>query len=236
MPEVPAFVAGFVERRASRHARVLRCEQLAPRLRRIRFEVPSLKGSTFQGGDEIEFRVSSRSLRHYTIEALDADRGTCDVLFYLHGDGPGTAWARGLSEGDDVRLIGPGKGMHRNQVSAQHVLLGDESALGLFSALSRRGQGNGKVIGAVEVAHGSNDYPSRAGLSVTPLANGDDERGQALLDWIDGLAPFGSDTTFYLAGCSASVAALRRRLVRDHGVDKRSVRVRAYWTPGRRGL
>lgn len=53
MPEMPAFLANLLEPRFARAATVMAVEELAPRLRRVRFAGPALRGVSFRAGQEI---------------------------------------------------------------------------------------------------------------------------------------------------------------------------------------
>jgi hypothetical protein len=55
----------------------------------VRFQGEGLLGIRFTPGQEVEFRVDQRCFRHYTAAAFDSLLGEVDVVFYLHGDGPG---------------------------------------------------------------------------------------------------------------------------------------------------
>ncbi|WPB73655.1 hypothetical protein KYC5002_31990 [Archangium violaceum] len=91
MPEMPAFLANVLEPRFARPARVVDVVDLAPSLRRVCLEGDSLKGVAFRPGDEIELRVSERAFRHYTPAVFEPATGSLEIVFYLHGRGPGSS-------------------------------------------------------------------------------------------------------------------------------------------------
>ncbi|ABF88962.1 iron utilization domain protein [Myxococcus xanthus DK 1622] len=65
-------------------------ETLAPRLRRVCVEGESLKGVRGEPGHEVEFRVGPTAFRHDTPSLGDPARGALEVVFFLHGHGPGS--------------------------------------------------------------------------------------------------------------------------------------------------
>lgn len=235
MPEMPAFLANFVEPRFARRARVTEVIEVAPALRRIRFEGASLRGVSFRPGQEVEFRVSDRAFRHYTPMSFDAQQGALEVLFFLHGNGPGSDWARRLSLESPVNILGPGGGFRIAEESKRHVFLGDETALGLFTCMVRAAP-QGTVSGAVEVPAGSTEWTSRVGLPLTALERPPSRRGDSLLEWIERrwLCP-DDETTFYLVGHTGSILRMRSALL-GQGWTRRNIRTKAYWADGKRGL
>ena len=232
MPEMPAFLANVLEPRFAKPTRVTDVVELAPSLRRVRLEGDSLRGLKFRPGQEIEMRVSDRAFRHYTPALLDAASGALEIVFYLHGGGPGSSWAAALSRGQQVGVLGPG-GSFRLQDAKRHVFLGDETALGAFACMARAA--GGEVLGAVEVEPGGESWPRAVGLELPAVARSG-ARGDALLGWLRASAPaVADDVCFYLAGHTASIVRLRAELL-EAGWPRRCVRSKAYWADGKRGL
>jgi NADPH-dependent ferric siderophore reductase len=232
MPEMPAFLANVMEPRFARPAQVTDVVELAPELRRVRLEGPALRGVSFRPGQEVEFRVSERHFRHYTPAVFDAEAGALEIVFYLHGGGPGSRWAEGLRHDQRVGVLGPGGGLSL-RAARRHVLLGDETALGLFACLAAAAPR--RCTGAVEVRPGGRSWPFMAGLEF-PGVERTGGRGDALLGWLDGSGLTPDDyTCFYLAGHAGTLVRVRERLLRA-GWSRRSVRTKAYWADGKRGL
>jgi NADPH-dependent ferric siderophore reductase len=236
MPEMPAFLANVLEPRFARRAKVTEIVALAPRLRKVRLEGEALRGVAFRPGQEVEFRVSERAFRHYTPARFDPERGTLDIVFFLHGEGPGTTWVRQLRQGQQANVLGPGGRFGLLEGATTHVLLGDETTLGLFACLSASAPG--RCIGALELAdgaQGSPAWPSLVGLEL-PAVERIGGRGDALVRWIEANDILRShDVCFYLAGHTGSIVRIREHLLR-RGWPKRSIRTKAYWADGKRGL
>lgn len=232
MPEMPAFLANVLEPKFARPAQITAVNDLAPRLRRVTFEGPALRRASFWPGREVEFRVSERAFRHYTPSRFDTARGAFDVLFFLHGGGPGSSWAEHLREGQQVNVLGPGGDLALREGSTTHVLLGDETALGLFACLATAAP----CRGAIEVGHGDQGWPALAGTELDAVERGA-ERGDALLAWLErsGLLEPTPGTTFYLAGHAGSIVRLRAALL-AHRWPRGQVKTKAYWADGKRGL
>ncbi|MEL7162659.1 MAG: oxidoreductase, partial [Bacteroidota bacterium] len=92
MPRLPKWLANSVETilPGQFHPVVAtEVEYLTDKLKRVRFE-GDLTGTSFVPGQVIEFRVTDNDFRHYTPTYYDRGAGVCEVLFYLHGKGPGS--------------------------------------------------------------------------------------------------------------------------------------------------
>ncbi|MFT3837896.1 MAG: siderophore-interacting protein [Myxococcaceae bacterium] len=233
MPELPAFLADRMEPLFSTPARVVEIEEFGPRLRRVVFESPVFKRVRPETGYQVEFRVSTTAFRHYTLSDLDIAHGRCEMILFAHGEGPGSRWVRGLRAGDEPRLLGPGKPFSLDARASRHVLLGDESCLGLFRALFRSARGT-ELRGAVELDSGNEAWLERLGVTLEAQTR-TALRGAALTGWLRRQAAPQADTTFYLAGHAQTVAVLRRQLL-SAGVQRRAVHVRAYWADNKLGL
>lgn len=233
MPEMPAVLANTLMPWFAKPAHVTRVETLAPGLRRVRFEGAALRGVVHTPGQEVEFRVSSTEFRHYTPSLWDAESGVMEVLFYLHGRGPGSAWAQALKPADAVDILGPGGPLSVDPDAPAHLFLGDETCLGLFQAMIRVLPSPLRMLGAVEVEPGAEDWPARAGVPLTAVVR-TSSRGLALSAWLQhNILP---GATCYLAGHAGSIVALRKQLLERHGCSRRSLRSKAYWADGKRGL
>lgn len=234
MPEMPAFLANFLEPKFARPAVVERVEELAPKLRRVRLIGSALGRAAFRPGQEVELRVSERAFRHYTPSAYDVGSAALELVFYLHGRGPGSSWAESLVEGTHTNVLGPGGGLFLANAST-HVLLGDETTLGLFACLARTDPKNCR--GAIEVDPANEAYPSLVGLALPSVARtraGD--AGSGLLRWLEGASLRPSDGTHvYLAGHAGTIVRLRAKLL-ELGFSRRQLHARAYWADGKKGL
>ncbi|GIH23374.1 hypothetical protein Aph01nite_16840 [Acrocarpospora phusangensis] len=234
MPTVPALIADPMTRWMGRRAVAATVAAISPGLVRVRFEGEDLKGRNWLPGCEIEFRVGRRDLRHYTTAAFDDDAGWIEVLFQLHGGGPGSTWARGLTPGDEVLVLGPGtKPWLRKGTS--HFMAGDASALGLFEALTA-GLGTGaRAVGAVEVPP-ADVAAARELVPRLHVVAARDRPGEALVGWVAEMEGERPDVA-YLAGHARTIQAVRGLLCAERvGMRRRDVVTKPYWADGKRGL
>lgn len=233
MPEMPTFLADLLVPRFGRRAEVIAIEPLTPTLRSVWFAGEQLRGIAFRPGQEVELRVGPRSLRHYTPRRLDPSTGTLEIWFYLHaGGGPGAQWATELAPGGAVDVLGPGGRFGLDPDAAGHVLLGDETCFGLFAALADAARVTTRITGAVEVGRADAAWPTLGGR--LDLLERTGARGAALQAWLAAAAQPAA-TTYYLAGHTGTVKALREQLLAS-GVSRAAIRTKAYWADGKRGL
>lgn len=234
MPELPRVLADLFTAPFNRPIQVAKIEDLDEKLRRVHFQGSSLRGLTFRPGQEIEFRVSDTSFRHYTPAQLDPQGESLKVLFYLHDLGPGSAWARALREGQTIQLLGPG-GKFGLRSGSQHIFLGDESTLGLFQALHHAARG--KITGVLETEASQSHWPKLLGLDALHSIERGPQRGQALLEWLEEHfdAHHRQDSQYYLAGHAQSLVPLRRTL-KARGCKRGHIHSKIYWASGKRGL
>lgn len=238
MPKVPALLANSMSRLMGRPATVIDVTRLSPGMLRVTFEGEALRGRSFVPGSEIEFRVSEREIRHYTPAGYDKEKGRMEVVFQLHGEAPGTAWARRLSVGDEVPVIGPGgRPWLRSgaRPGSTHLFAGDASAAGLFYVLTSHLEPTAAVTGAVEAPSADVDAIKELlpRLTVLPSAG---HPGEVLNAWLEEnvkVAPAAA----YLAGNARSVQRLRSRLCSAPlGMRRGDVAAKAFWATGKTGL
>jgi NADPH-dependent ferric siderophore reductase len=170
-------------------------------------------------------------MRDFTPRAFDADAGTLDLEFALHGHGPASRWAGGARVGDALDIGGPRGSMIIPTDFDWHLLAGDESAL---PAMARRLEELPEGV-AVTALISTRDPADRRALS---------SRAKLTVHWLDGLLPqvlaqaaqtwsVPPGEGFAWAACEASeAAALRQTLVGSLGLHRRRVRVSAYWKHG----
>jgi NADPH-dependent ferric siderophore reductase len=74
-------------------------------------------------------------MRDYTPRRYDAENGTLEIDFVLHGDGPAATWAENAKPGDHLHIAGPRGSLIVPDMFEHYLIIGDESAL---PAIARR--------------------------------------------------------------------------------------------------
>ncbi|ORT56789.1 siderophore-interacting protein [Streptomyces sp. CB03238] len=170
-------------------------------------------------------------MRSYTVRAHDPRRGTIDIDFVLHdGDeGPATRWARAARPGDTLGMFGPSEAFARPVVLGRAdwtLLAGDQSALPALGTLVEALPAGQRAVAYIEVPDAAEEQPliGYGELTVHWL------HGEGLLLDAVRAARLPSGTGYaWLAGEAGVVRALRRHLVDERGLDKRSVDFTGYW-------
>ncbi|MFJ4800573.1 siderophore-interacting protein [Streptomyces murinus] len=178
-------------------------------------------------------------MRSFTIRRRSA--GTIEIDFVLHGDiGPATSWAGSARPGDRLGMVGP-SAVYSAPVSLTDsiahadwlLLAGDETALPAIGTLLESLPAGARALAFIEVADAAErqDFETAADCTVNWLYREGTPAGRSdvLIDAVR-TAEFLPGSPFaWLAGESAAVRALRRHLVDDRGLDKRSIEFSGYW-------
>lgn len=180
-------------------------------------------------------------MRSYTVRAHDPRRGVIDVDFVLHHDaGPATRWAYTARPGDILAMFGPSPDYVRpvplaTSVAASDWLLlaGDETALPAIGALVETLPADARAVAYIEVDNPAEEQrlTTRGQLAVHWLHRNGVPAGRGdLLTEAVRAADFPPGKVFaWLAGEAGVVRTLRRHLVDERGVDKRSIDFTGHW-------
>jgi len=200
---------------------------ISPNIRVVRLAAPSFVDAGFSPGCKVKLRVGPKAMRSYTPLGWDDAGGWVDILFHLHGSGPGSDWARGAATGDGIEVRGPVKSMSTDHDDPDWTLfLGDETTLGL-AATVRTVTPNARNFGAVELDRLDVAAPDVLGLQVEPvIRNG--IRGAALQRWLrDCELPEGYGVV-WISG-HAGTAKLLKQAIAERKRNDVSVNFKAYW-------
>ncbi|MCX4587524.1 siderophore-interacting protein [Streptomyces sp. NBC_01481] len=180
-------------------------------------------------------------MRSFTIRRRQPGTNTIEIDFVLHGEtGPATRWAGSAQAGDQLGMVGPSAVYSRPVSLTDSIthsdwlfLAGDETALPAICTLLEALPEGARAVAYVEVADAAErqDFETRGDVTVHWLYRDGPQAGQSDVlirtvlkaEFLPG-RPFA-----WLAGESGTVRALRRHLVDDRGLDKRSIDFSGYW-------
>ncbi|MFG1840541.1 siderophore-interacting protein [Micromonospora sp. NPDC049175] len=131
-------------------------------------------------------------IRTYTVRAVRPHLAEVDVDLVLHGDGgPATRWARRVSEGDQIAIVGPdsaydgdhGGAEFRPAAGSSLLLAGDETAVPAIASICERLPREARGVVLLEVPDGDDVLPFAAppGVEVRWLPRGVDAHGSQLV-------------------------------------------------------
>jgi NADPH-dependent ferric siderophore reductase len=118
------------------------------------------------------------------------------------------------------------------------VFAGEETAAVAFGAMLRALPAGARVFGAIEVA-GEDDrlpLPRTAELSWCFRGGASAASSAGLVSAVRALDLPAGPGVAYLAGEARTCQAVRAHLVSERGWPRRSVLVKPFWAPGKRGL
>ncbi|MCP3819572.1 siderophore-interacting protein [Streptomyces sp. A3M-1-3] len=189
-------------------------------------------------------------MRSYTCrEQRREPQDEVDIDFALHGTetsaaaaagGPASRWAGRAVAGDQVLVLGPAVADNtavrfRPPQDTDWVLLfADETALPAAAAILDRMPRDRKVRAWIEIPHADDRIvlPTLADADITWIVRNSGDRTQRVLDAVRAAELPDGTPYAWIAGESGTVRALRRHLVQERGIDRRSVTFVGYWRLG----
>jgi NADPH-dependent ferric siderophore reductase len=232
-------------------ATISEIEQLTPRLRRIQFSGPRLQGLNWTPGQHIRLQVAglgesvlrlhpNDALRTYSIYDADPDLGTLDIAMFDHDGDPEYAtparrWSA-ASMGDRVQFTRPQGNLVVRPDAPYHVFAGEETASVAFAAMVRSLPATAQVHGVVESAVAADHLPLGRPLKQVERGDASAKDSVVLADALRALQLPDDPGVAYLAGEARTIQTLRKILITERGWDRRDIRTKPFWTPGRTGL
>ncbi|SED95356.1 siderophore-interacting protein [Streptomyces sp. TLI_105] len=172
-------------------------------------------------------------MRSYTLRAHDPAAGTVDVDFFLHEEGedagPATRWARSARPGDTLGMFGPSAAFAvpvDPGAGDWTLLYADACALPALATVVAALPPGHRALAYVQVPDAAEEQPlpTAGDLTVRHLRDGDSPVEAVRADDLPTGRPYA-----WLAGEASAVRGLRRHLVEERGVDRRSVHFTGYW-------
>lgn len=245
MPSIPKWMANAMEALFSGSylpVKISEVEMLTKKFKLVRFEGELQKSKKqFTAGNIIEFRVDDTQFRHYTPSYFNAEKGICDVIFYLHNKGIGSKWAENLQIGDEIKLIGPGGKTKYNTEAKTHFIFGDETSIGLMNCLSKKAEEkHKKYFCLAELDENNQDIIEKLDCNIVFCKKSTSEKAlfaiEKAKEFILNYNGNSNEIAFYLTGNAKSIANMRKVLI-DLGINqKKQVQTEPYWVEGKKGL
>lgn len=237
-----------------RHMSVRAAERLSPRMVRVTFEGPDLRGLEVEepaasvrlllpspGTDELivpawngnEFLLQDGErpvIRTFTPPLVADDDHDLDLWIVVHEGGAASEWAAAAEPGDPAAVSGPGRGYHVDAAAPAYVLAGDETALPAIAQLLEALPGAATVEVHVEIVRPDAELPlpdhPNATITWHVLPAGAPP-GATLVAAVEG-APLDAAGRVWAAGEAAGMHRIRRLLAARQFPRAQST-VRGYW-------
>jgi len=175
-------------------------------------------------------------MRTYTIRAIDRASRTLAIDFVVHGaEGVAGPWAANAVAGDLLTLSGPGGQYSPAGGDAQHLLIGDESAIPAITAAVEALDAAAHGLVLIEVAGPEDEIPLVVpdGVELRWLHRGAAEYGALLVEAVAALDRPEGQVDVFAHGEREAMKRLRGILHGEWGIDRRALSLSAYWAKGR---
>ena len=254
MPRLSNLLSSAVEKLLFHPATITHAETIGGRFRRVRVQGEVFKGVTWVPGQAVQFYLGNLTKRAYTPMQMEVDAGSAEFLFYMHGGGPGSAWAGSLRIGDGCKVMRPKDSLDFTNFEGRATFFGDETSMAAAYALqscARAGARHRYVLEVTSAAEANSVLNSLGLRDVTLYQRTDEEEHlQGVVRQLAQSAnnPFaGSDDSdetdksggrvlqWIFTGQARSIQRVQKAL-RESGVEVRRSKVRAYWSPGKTGM
>lgn len=212
----------------------------SPGFRRLTFSGDDLHGFTSLGPtDHVTVVVNGDIRRDYTPrafrESFDGNRAELDIDFFLHGDGPATAWAASVEVGDEAIVAGP-RSSRLVPSGVQRVILGaDESSLPALARWIEMLPNDTEIYGFVVLSNSSDaaylDPVHVNKARVFWLGKSE----SALEHAIRGFGHVDDNTFVWVAGEATTLIPIRRYLRRELLLSSSQLKIDGYWKQGEAG-
>ena len=237
MPRLPRILGNLMEFMFTK-VNVDSTEMTGPNLKTVRFKgtFPNVK---FKTGQAIIIRVDDTNYRNYTPSAWDSDSGTFDVIFHIHGNGPGSHFIENLKSGDQVSIGLPrGFNIYR-QAEKYHFFFGDESCISVFKSLKDQiNYDNNNYLGVLELDNASFGAPEKLGLAVD-IVSKSEKKAEFAINALNKLESsvweLWRGGVFYLMGNARSIQTFTKAL-KEKGVQSKNIYSQPFWVEGKTGL
>ncbi|MEU7002356.1 siderophore-interacting protein [Nonomuraea sp. NPDC046570] len=239
-------IASALRARLFVEGEILEVERVTPRMRRITIAGEGLAGLRWTPGQHVRLLVddpfatktwTKGALRTYSVWRHDPSWEALDLIGYDHGgDAPGATWLRNAHPGRQVAFTRPEGRFVVRQGAPYHLFAGEETASVAFGAMLRDLPAGAAVFGVVEAAT-PDDHLDLSRELVRVCRNGAPAASsETLVEAVRELDLPDEPGVAYLAGEARTIQALRAHLVGERGWQRRDVRTKPFWTPGKRGL
>ncbi|MBN6055004.1 siderophore-interacting protein, partial [Nonomuraea sp. RK-328] len=243
-------ITRFLRSRLFVTGEVLEAEWLTPRMRRVRIGGEELAGLAWTPGQHVRLLVNDLfaartwlsgavgdALRTYSVWHRDATWETLDLVGYDHGgDSPGATWIRDARPGQEAAFTRPEGGFVAREGAPYHLFAGEETASVAFGAMLRALPPGEAVYGVVEAGDPRDHLDLSRELVRVCRDGASAARSEVLLNAVRELDLPPEPGVAYLAGEARTIQAVRAHLVDERGWNRRDVRTKPFWTPGKRGL
>jgi ferredoxin-NADP reductase len=149
---------------------------------------------------------------------------------------PARHWAATATIGDPVNITRPQGNLVIEHDAPYHLFAGEETASVAFAAMLRSLPSTAEVHGVIEGATDADHLPLARPLTHVERGDASAANSVVLAEALRALPLPDHPGVAYLAGEARTIQSLRKTLVTERGWDRRNIRTKPFWTPGRSGM
>ena len=239
MSGLTSFLSSAIEKFLFHPMTVTESEVIGSHFRLIRMQGEEFKGVRWTPGQAVQIYLGNLTKRAYTPMDLDPEAGSARFLFYLHGGGPGSAWAATLKTGDICQVMRPKDSLDFTAFKESVLFFGDESSLAAAQALHRYRKNTLRTRLILEVTSPQEVEMVTAKLALENVALFEKKHDGSHLEKIvtrlvEDASALGSPQWVF-TGQARSIQSIRK-LLSAAGIESSNSKVKAYWSPGKTGM
>lgn len=223
----------------TRRAEIASVEPLGDHFRLLTLAGEDLKDTAWIPGQKVQMSLGGWVHRTYTPLVWDRVHGTTQLLGYVHGNGPGSAWIASAARSAPCTLLGPRSSLDLTAVSRPLAFFGDETSFAAAASLRVTSGGTSDVSFFFEVSSVVDALPVLERIGVDDALVVARTAGDRHLDEIQArllrLFEKRFATQAVLTGKASSIQRVQQSL-RRAGISSKQLKTRAYWAPGKTGL
>jgi ferric-chelate reductase (NADPH) len=239
MPKLSRVLSSAVEKLLFHPMIITGAERIAESYSMLSVQGEFLLETKWIPGQAIEVYLGSLTKRAYTPMKLDPKTGSASFLIYLHGGGPGSAWAANVKAGDTCHALRPKNSLDFTTLSGPALFFGDETSIAAARALRhcRENSANDRYVLEVSSPPQAEIVLKELGVGNTSLVQRTED-GSHLVEALSILANHAATTPspqWILTGQARSIQRMQRGL-KDAHLNISPSKVKAYWSPGKTGM
>ncbi len=236
----PGPLTRLLEKWFFREATVTKVQVMSQHFRLITLAGEDLRGVAWVPGQKVQINVGGDAVRTFTPISWDPIAGETRILVYVHGQGPGAAWAAWTQVGMTCAVFGPRRSLTLDMGAAGLTFVfGDETSFGLALAFGASLSASEAIASLFEVSSVEEAERVWRALSTDPVTFVPRTVGGGHLDTLERrtleIVDDWEPDRFVLTGDAASIQRVRRTL-RGREIVSARIRAKAYWAAGKTGL
>ncbi|OEU90810.1 siderophore-interacting protein [Streptomyces abyssalis] len=223
---------------------------VTPTMKRVKIACDALAGVPVLPGRHVRIEINDplslygilrpgETLRTYSVWDHSEAGGEFEIRAHLYdGDGIGLRWARDVQEGEHLAFWGPLGDFELQQDASYHLFVGEETAAAAFGSMIRALKPDAPVYGLLESETADDEVPLPGNHPMTRVhrRGASAVSSSTLLKALSELDLPGEPGAAYVAGEARTGQAVRNHLVNERSWPRAQVKVKPFWTPGKRGL